>query len=295
MHFSAQVMQNNESASSGVSAPLREKLDPPMGDTFRDGTDFMTLQPNVVQETRCNLWFICLTVQSKKNKWILVDIITQTKHKTKHKMETKTQCNLFKFKSHCNFFLWQNKCINVTLADWLNKAYLSTLVTTDSPPWWSVQQLGANACPSCDSYQGPFALGVNDAEFLCHQKWVAWLLMLLFKKEKVIKTRMYCSLQWPSDGGSAQGRGCLPGGCLPGSVCLGGVSAREISAQGGVCLLHGGSTLPSRTDRHLWKHNLSATTVADCKNRCLQVRTDLRTEKTPPLRPEKEIVSMRCL
>ena len=44
-------------------------------------------------------------------------------------------------------------------------------------------------------------------------------------------------------------------GCLPGGVCLRGVSA-----------CHGGVNLPPWKDRHLWKHNLSTTTVADGKN-----------------------------
>ena len=91
-------------------------------------------------------------------------------------------------------------------------------------------------------------------------------------------------------GGSAcQGGICLPGECLPGTVsaCPGGVCLPGgVSAQGGVhlprglstcqgvsargCLPAGGVCLPGSlhlpppwTDRHLWKHNLSATTVAD--------------------------------
>ena len=57
------------------------------------------------------------------------------------------------------------------------------------------------------------------------------------------------------------GGGCLAigGGCLPGQ----GVSGRGggVSAQGGVC--PGVYTPPPVDRQNLWKHNLSATTVAD--------------------------------
>ena len=63
---------------------------------------------------------------------------------------------------------------------------------------------------------------------------------------------------------------CLGGVCpgasawghLSGGVCLWGGG---VFAQGG-CLPRRGVHLPLWTDRHLWKHNLSATTVADGKN-----------------------------
>ena len=53
---------------------------------------------------------------------------------------------------------------------------------------------------------------------------------------------------WPA-GGVCPGVCVWPWGCLPrGSICLGGVHH-------------------STVDRHLWKYNLSATTVADGKNK----------------------------
>ena len=80
---------------------------------------------------------------------------------------------------------------------------------------------------------------------------------------------------------------CIPVGCVPsvavavswgGGVCL-GVSAEEwgvcpgVGPRNGVstqerCLSQGGLPHPPRgeNDRRLWKHNLSATTVADGKN-----------------------------
>ena len=125
-------------------------------------------------------------------------------------METKTNTVWsFKFKSHwlCGFYLWQNKFINITFADWLNKKYLSTLVNTDSPPRWSVQQVGANACPSCDSYQGPFALGDNDTEFSCFRNGVVWLSMLLFTRDDKKK--------WPKTSLSSSVNGSLHGKIPP--------------------------------------------------------------------------------
>ena len=94
---------------------------------------------------------------------------------------------------------------------------------------------------------------------------------------------MFCPLQWPS------GDGC-PGGCVhrgvcPGDVqvdvCVGGVlrghlPRGEVSAQevwqggGGVHLSPRG-----QNDRRLWKHNLSANTVAAAKitlNMCKMIQ-----------------------
>ena len=61
-----------------------------------------------------------------------------------------------------------------------------------------------------------------------------------------------------------EGMGCLPGGCLLGSVCPGSVCP---AAKGqGICPAAWGCT-PLPVDRlldtRLWKHYLSATTVAD--------------------------------
>ena len=40
----------------------------------------------------------------------------------------------------------------------------------------------------CNFYaKGPFAFGENDTDFLCPQKWVAWLSMLLFTHGDEIK------------------------------------------------------------------------------------------------------------
>ena len=51
---------------------------------------------------------------------------------------------------------------------------------------------------------------------------------------------------------------CIPVGCIPRTVCPGG-------AQGGVC--PGRCTPPPPpVDRHLWKHNFSATTFVDGNN-----------------------------
>ena len=66
---------------------------------------------------------------------------------------------------------------------------------------------------------------------------------------------------------------CIPVGCVSSAavaVCWAGVSAQE----GGVCpggevCLEGRCTPPLWTDRHLWKHNLSTTTVADGNYLCL--------------------------
>ena len=77
----------------------------------------------------------------------------------------------------------------------------------------------------------------------------------------------------PVEGVSTQWRGCLPveevstqcRGCLPsgGAVCLGGVCPPQNQRQ---------TTPPCRqNDRLLWKHYLSATTVADGKNKTLFV------------------------
>ena len=68
----------------------------------------------------------------------------------------------------------------------------------------------------------------------------------------------------PLRGGVCPGGVCL-GGCLPRGICLGGVSARGCLPRGCVCL---GVCLPDpppcgKNDRHVWKHNLSATTDAD--------------------------------
>ena len=77
-------------------------------------------------------------------------------------------------------------------------------------------------------------------------------------------------------------RGWLPArGCLPtrGSVYLGGLPARGrlpawgvsaclercLPAWGGVCLPGRGVHLPVWIDRHMWKHNLSTTTVVNGK------------------------------
>ena len=70
--------------------------------------------------------------------------------------------------------------------------------------------------------------------------------------------------------GRLMGVGCLPGGCLPGGICPGvRVCQGCVSAQGCLpegCLPEGCTPPPLWTDRHLWKHNLSTTTVADGKN-----------------------------
>ena len=71
-------------------------------------------------------------------------------------------------------------------------------------------------------------------------------------------------------------RGCLPRRCLPrecvcpgeGGVCPG----EESLPKRGVCL--GGVHLPLWTDRYLWKHNLSATIVADGNKRNVKVVLD---------------------
>ena len=66
-------------------------------------------------------------------------------------------------------------------------------------------------------------------------------------------------------------RGVCPGGCLPGqgvsaqgSVCL----PRDVSAWPGGGVSAQGDTSPcGQNGRHLWKHNLSATTVVDGNNK----------------------------
>ena len=68
------------------------------------------------------------------------------------------------------------------------------------------------------------------------------------------------------------GRGVYSGGAMSayGGVCQGVSAQRGVSAMGSVHLPHmnrqthmGSVHFPMWTDRHLWKHNLSATTVAD--------------------------------
>ena len=71
-----------------------------------------------------------------------------------------------------------------------------------------------------------------------------------------ILTRMHSSRMHTIRCSSHLGRGCLPArGCLP-RGCLPGMR---------------GVHLPPWTDRHLWKHNLSATTVADDKNKVVEI------------------------
>ena len=91
----------------------------------------------------------------------------------------------------------------------------------------------------------------------------------VISKADAVNTRMHFSsrpLQWPS---AWPREGCLPGHgvqCLPdqGVRCLPG---QVVSAWLGGCLpgQEGCTPSPLWTDRHLSKHNLSATTVADGK------------------------------
>ena len=68
-------------------------------------------------------------------------------------------------------------------------------------------------------------------------------------------------------GVSAWVRGCLPRGWQVYAFCRGGVCPEGMGVSaGGACLLPGRCTRPLWTDRHLWRHNLSATTVADGNN-----------------------------
>ena len=78
-------------------------------------------------------------------------------------------------------------------------------------------------------------------------------------------------------------RGVFAWGCLPRGLSAQGVSAWGCQPRGAVCLgvVHllppdqEADTRPLWTDRHLLKHYLSATTVADCKHMpgCSMVQT----------------------
>ena len=82
-------------------------------------------------------------------------------------------------------------------------------------------------------------------------------------EQPVLKTRMHSSRMC-----TIRCSGCQIGGCLPRGFCLGphllrGCLPSGVSARG--CLPKG-CTPPPCGQRHLWQHNLSATTVADGKN-----------------------------
>ena len=55
----------------------------------------------------------------------------------------------------------------------------------------------------------------------------------------------------------------VQGGVCPGGICQGGVCSGGVWLAGVVSVNRGMYTYPQWTDRHLWKHNLSASTVAD--------------------------------
>ena len=92
-------------------------------------------------------------------------------------------------------------------------------------------------------------------------------------------------LQWPSGGGGVCPGACLLCWCLPRGVCPGGVCpvrgclpSEGVSAQwGGVCPVRGvcpeglHPPMDRILDTRLWKHYLSATTVADGKNQVISV------------------------
>ena len=90
--------------------------------------------------------------------------------------------------------------------------------------------------------------------------------LMSFHTPYYLLTRMHSSrMRTVHCSGRLGGGRCLPGGCLPGGACLGDV-CWGVSAQVGC--LPGGVHLPSVDrilDTCLWKHYLSATTVADGK------------------------------